>query len=183
VDAIEDWRDANDAHRANGAESDDTYLKLPIPYRARNGNFQDAAELLQVKGVTPEMYYGTPEKPGLGDIVTVRGTGRININTASRPVLEAAGLAAAEINDVMQGRASNPCGALGRFSGRGQLGVGSQTFRIEAEGWINGRPKTRILTVVQRTGGRSPSTIPAVTVFTWRVLPPRGITPNGGTQG
>jgi general secretion pathway protein K len=52
VDSIEDWRDANDTTRTNGAESDD-YLKMPVPYRARNGNFQDTDELLQVKGITP----------------------------------------------------------------------------------------------------------------------------------
>ena len=62
VDAIEDWRDANDTTRTNGAESDD-YLKLPVPYRARNGNFQDTDELLQVKGITPEMYWGHEDKP------------------------------------------------------------------------------------------------------------------------
>jgi general secretion pathway protein K len=31
VDSIQDWRDANEDHRANGAESEDTYLKKPIP--------------------------------------------------------------------------------------------------------------------------------------------------------
>ena len=175
VDGIEDWRDANDTHRANGAESEDTYAKLPLPYRARNGNFQDAAELLQVKGVTPELYEGTAAQPGLADLVTVRGAGRININTAPRPVLEAAGLSTAEINDIMQGRASNPCGTLGRFGGRGQLGTGSQTFRIESEGWLGGRPKARVLAIVQKTGSRAAGTTPSVLVYTWRLLPPRGI--------
>ena len=37
TDSVEDWRDANDLHRANGAESDDHYLQLPVPFRARNG--------------------------------------------------------------------------------------------------------------------------------------------------
>jgi general secretion pathway protein K len=62
VDAIEDWRDANDTTRANGAESDD-YLKLPVPYRARNGNFQDTDELLQVKGITRRCIGATRTSP------------------------------------------------------------------------------------------------------------------------
>jgi general secretion pathway protein K len=179
--AVEDWRDANDLVRANGAESDD-YLSLPVPYRARNGNFQDTAELLQVKGVTPELYHGTAEQAGLADLVTARGRGVVNINTAPRVVLEAAGLSDAEINDVVQARASSPYTAVpGRFGGR-RLAVGSVTFRIEAEGWINGRPKTRILTVVQRGGGAAGSTGPSALVYTWRLLPPRGIGQSGVPQ-
>ena len=30
VDSIQDWRDPNEEHRLNGAESDDYYLKLPV---------------------------------------------------------------------------------------------------------------------------------------------------------
>ena len=55
TDSVEDWRDANDTQRINGAESDD-YLRLAVPYRARNSNLQDVSELLQIKGVTPELY-------------------------------------------------------------------------------------------------------------------------------
>ena len=39
VDSIQDWRDPDKLHRLNGAE-DDYYLALPIPYRAKNGNFE-----------------------------------------------------------------------------------------------------------------------------------------------
>ncbi len=80
-DSVEDWRDANDTRRLNGVESDD-YLQLPLPYRARNANPQDVAELLQVKGVTPELYYGSGDQPGLVDLVSVRGRGTVNLNTA-----------------------------------------------------------------------------------------------------
>ena len=51
ADSLQDWRDANELHRAHGAESE-VYLKLPVPYRARNANLQDATELLQIRGVT-----------------------------------------------------------------------------------------------------------------------------------
>jgi general secretion pathway protein K len=183
--SIEDWRDGNELSRANGAESDDTYLRLPVPYRARDGNFQDTAELLQVKGVTPELYHGngTPEQPGLADLLTARGRGVINLNTAPRPVLEAAGLSDAEINDVIQARASSPYTSVpGRFGGR-RLAVGSTTFRIEAEGWIGGQPKVRIVTIVQRSGRPGSASGSSVQVFTWRLLPPRGIGQSGAAPG
>src|SRR5262249_18949410 len=61
-DSLQDWRDANDDHRLNGAESDDYYLKLPIPYRAHNANLESVSELLQIKGVKPEIYYGREGK-------------------------------------------------------------------------------------------------------------------------
>ena len=51
-DSLRGWKDADELHRLNGAESD-FYLKLPVPYRARNGARQDTAELLQISGVTP----------------------------------------------------------------------------------------------------------------------------------
>ena len=101
VDSILDWRDKDDLHRLNGAE-DDYYLSLPEPYKCKNGDFDLVEELLLVKGVTPEIFYG-----GLRDMTTVyqdgttsknkrtsgkrtrrsrrssSGSSRININAAS----------------------------------------------------------------------------------------------------
>ena len=68
VDSILDWRDENDLHRLNGAE-DDYYNALPEPYNCKNGDFDSLEELLLVRGVTPELFYG-----GLKDMVTVRAT-------------------------------------------------------------------------------------------------------------
>src|SRR5207249_4291196 len=65
-DSLQDWRDANEEHRLNGAESDDFYLKLPLPYRAHNANLESITELLQIHGVleTPAIFWGTEERPG-----------------------------------------------------------------------------------------------------------------------
>ena len=49
----------------HGAESD-FYLRLPVPYRARNGNLQDATELLQIRGVTPRALLRHGRPPGAG---------------------------------------------------------------------------------------------------------------------
>ena len=42
-----------------------------------------------IKGVTRELFYGTGESPGLAQCMTVFGDGKININTAPKPVLRA----------------------------------------------------------------------------------------------
>ena len=110
-DSILDWIDADDAPRAAGAESD-YYQGLAVPYYAKNAPIDNLSELLLVKGVTPEMYWGsnstnhtpsvfqhklglgtspgqTPDYPfGLVDIFTPISSGRININTADTNVLQ-----------------------------------------------------------------------------------------------
>jgi general secretion pathway protein K len=89
VDSILDWKDADDFHRLNGAESD-YYQSLPHPYKAKNGNFDTVEELILVKGVTAEILYGNDQKPGLVDFLTVQAkTNKINLNAASKPVLMA----------------------------------------------------------------------------------------------
>lgn len=166
VDSLQDWRDADELHRLHGAESD-TYLALPVPYRSRNAPIQDAAELLQVRGVTPALYHGTADRPGLGDLVTAAPVRAINLNTAPPLVLRALGLSEAEIEDVVQTRGRAPYPTVpGRFAGRG-LAVGSAVFRIEAEGHAAGA-RRRVVAVVRR--GR-PTAPLEPTIVTWRAEP------------
>ncbi|MBX3731970.1 MAG: general secretion pathway protein GspK [Verrucomicrobiae bacterium] len=108
--AILDWVDRDDIPQAaNGAERD-YYLSLPQPIEAKNGVIDDLRELLQVRGVTPAIFWGpswTISVMGGGDVaaaLTAGGddlaagaglselfcavsTGRINVNTAPEPVL------------------------------------------------------------------------------------------------
>ena len=164
ADSLQDWRDGNELHRAHGAESD-FYLTLPVPYRARNGNVQDATELLQVRGVTAELYFGADGRPGLGDLVTTATDGAVNLNTASPLVLKAYGLSDVEIADVVQTRVRAPYPTVpGRFAARG-FTVGSGTFRIEAEGLVGGVPRSWIIAVVRR--GR-PTGALDLTIVSWR---------------
>jgi general secretion pathway protein K len=112
-DSIQDWIDADDSPRVAGAESD-YYQSLTPPYYAKNAPIDDLSELLLIKDVTPEMYYGgtssnspasqQPQHPKLGlgtspdqapdypfglkDIFTPVSSGRININTADTNVLQ-----------------------------------------------------------------------------------------------
>ena len=111
VDSILDWRDADNDPHMNGVESE-YYLGLTPPYRAKNGPIDDLSELLLIRGIAPDMYWGsgssnlppvgggpstvksrlnikdTPTySVGLVDLMTTV-SGRININTASAAVFQ-----------------------------------------------------------------------------------------------
>jgi general secretion pathway protein K len=98
VDSILDWRDPNDFQRLNGAEND-YYQSLKEPYNCKNGNLDSIEELLLVRGVTPDLFYGrkrstkegetgTANRIGLKDIFTIYSAGeQIDINSATLPVL------------------------------------------------------------------------------------------------
>lgn len=98
VDSILDWIDKDGRHRVNGAESD-YYQGLSPAYSAKNGPLDSLEELLKIRGVTPELFYGTEEykaqdpsdaenAPGLVRIFTVQKVAQFNPNTAERAVLE-----------------------------------------------------------------------------------------------
>jgi len=150
VDALQDWRDPNEEHRLNGAESEDTYLELPVPYRSKNANLDSLAELAQLKGVTTALLEGEDGRPGLNSLTTVKSPGQINLNTAPRAVLRALNLSDAELNEIEQQRRLGPYAAVPpRFSGRG-LTVTSRTFRVEAQGLVDGQVRARLTAIVQK---------------------------------
>ncbi len=96
VDSIMDWRDVDNAFRINGAE-DEYYGSLPVPYKTKNGTIDTVEELLLIRGVTPNYYYGYMEKDADGSPVLRFGLSRyttvysrspaINVNHAPLPVL------------------------------------------------------------------------------------------------
>lgn len=55
----------------------------------QNGRLDTLDQILLIKGVTPELYYGTDSRPGLIDCLSLYGEGKININTAPKIVLRA----------------------------------------------------------------------------------------------
>ena len=57
ADAIIDWRDQDDTPSAGGAEAG-YYENLTFPYMTRNGPFRTIRELLMVKDVTEELFFG-----------------------------------------------------------------------------------------------------------------------------
>jgi hypothetical protein len=110
IDSIIDWRDPDDATGISGAETSD-YTGSPNPgyppYIAKNGPIDDMSELLMIRGVTPNIYWGSKagtfstlrkrrsgfEEPiysiGMVDIFTAISGGRVNIFTVDERVLQA----------------------------------------------------------------------------------------------
>jgi general secretion pathway protein K len=101
ADSIKDWIDADNSVTGYGAETS-YYASLDPPYEAKNAQLDCIEELLMVKGITQEIFYGTKEKPGLAQFVTADSDGFININTAPKMVLRAlADGISAELADKM----------------------------------------------------------------------------------
>lgn len=117
--AIVDWRSG-----APGSAFDQYYLSLTPSFRARHASFEEVEELLSVKGITPELYYGTyvpagedaggegPRllaRPGLADCLSVFGSEtQVDANTASPAVLAAIGLSPDAINTLVEHRRLAP---------------------------------------------------------------------------
>ena len=64
VDSIMDWRDPDDLHRTNGAENE-YYRSLKPSYTAKNGLFDTVEDLLWVRGMTSELFYGYGDTRGI----------------------------------------------------------------------------------------------------------------------
>ncbi len=83
IDSILDWRDADDLHRLNGAETE-YYQGLDDPYIPRNGRFQDPAEFFLVRGTASLRHRFDPY-----EVFTVHnGRSRINFNSLTPQMLD-----------------------------------------------------------------------------------------------
>jgi general secretion pathway protein K len=83
--SIVDWRDEDSQLNSPGGGEDSYYRLLPEPYEAKNAPFQALDELLLVKGVNENIFQK------IRKYITIYGNGRVNINTAAKPVLMAVG--------------------------------------------------------------------------------------------
>lgn len=153
VDSIMDWRDGNDLHMLNGAE-EDYYRSLDYPYSCKDGPFESIDELLLVKGMTREIFYGSKNKngeqmyKGVVQYLTVSGLNQININTSSDVVLEAF-FGAEEAAVIISQREAGPFTASSAAGGK----ISSDFFTITSRGAsADGAIKRSIRTVVQKKG-------------------------------
>jgi general secretion pathway protein K len=176
LDAIKDWIDTDDEVTGAGAEGA-YYAGLARPYAVKNAPLDCIEELLMVKGVTDELFYGTAESPGLVQCLSVFGDGKININTAPKPVLLAlaAGMTAAEVERLEEYRRDerNDLADPGWYQKiprpaginipSGLITVRSEIFRITAVG-LQGRMAERITGVVKREADRR-----KVKLLSWKV--------------
>ena len=108
--AIVDWRTR--ANPLAASPFDSFYLSQTPSFVARHASFQENEELLLVKGMTADLYYGTSlngNPPGLRDCLSVYGSaGTIDINTAQRATLMAIGIDPAAADSIIATRAQRP---------------------------------------------------------------------------
>jgi general secretion pathway protein K len=191
VDSILDWIDSSDLHRLNGAKSD-YYESLSPPYRAKNAPLDRVEELLLIRGVTPELYQGTPATdkdpavPGLPEVFTTMTSGSINVNTASAIVLQAmVGLDDAQVQAVLSRRdgadgipgteddlpfhsAAEFFAAVGNLdpastqAAQAVVTVSSSFFTVKSTGQVSGVKRT-ILATLHRAGA-------TVQIVMWREM-------------
>ncbi|MBW1802739.1 MAG: type II secretion system minor pseudopilin GspK [Deltaproteobacteria bacterium] len=86
IDAIKDWIDPDDEVTRFGAENS-YYAATEKPYSCKNSDLDFLEELLFVRGITNELFYGTKQNPGISAYLTTHGDGKININTAHPVIL------------------------------------------------------------------------------------------------
>jgi general secretion pathway protein K len=83
--AVIDWID-EDSETELGAE-DEYYQALQPPYHCKNAPMDSAEEILLVRGMKPEYFFGTENYEGIRNHVATGTGGKININTATEAVL------------------------------------------------------------------------------------------------
>jgi len=115
VAAIVDWRAPPPA--LSSSAFDEFYASLHPPYLAPHTQFQEIEEVLSVKGVTPDLFYGAwqpasegsaehlTERTGLRDCVSVFGAAnQFDVNTAPPAVLAAVGVPPEGVAALVQQR-------------------------------------------------------------------------------
>ncbi|MEE8423008.1 MAG: type II secretion system protein GspK [Thermodesulfobacteriota bacterium] len=178
VASILDWKDKNNFHHLNGAE-DDYYMALPEPYTSKNGPLDTVDELMWIKGVTKEIFYGDDyrsfeeqkesddtQKIGLKDAFTVfSGSVRVNINTAPLEVLiSLPGMDEETAMMIIDAREEKDIQNMGDFArAGGELAptiskyitfTSPKVFTVEAAGWLDESPASHAIKAVVKINGK-----------------------------
>jgi general secretion pathway protein K len=141
IDSILDWIDVDSNHRINGAEND-YYKNEGLPYTAKNGRIETLTELLKVRGMTQEIFYGSQENEdgeyrGLEKILTAYDASPVNPNTASPEVLTVL------FNETQAQEILNARAEKGYYND-----TTSTHFRIHSTGSLSGSKTRHSLSVV-----------------------------------
>jgi general secretion pathway protein K len=153
--AIIDWRTPLGAN-SSGA-FDGFYQSLTPSFRARHASFEEIEELLSVKGVTSDLYYGTyvrdtsidpPQlvaRGGLKDCVSVYGSaGQLDVNGAAPAAMAAVGVPPEVIRAAVAQRPFRKMQDFANFlqgnnaAARGLRMGGNQMFTLRATARLRG---------------------------------------------
>jgi general secretion pathway protein K len=128
--AILDWRGGTPG--GSFSQFDQYYLSLTPSFRARHASVQEIEELLLVRGITPDLFYGGYTRgadgrliphDGLRDCLSVYGsTGVLDINSVAPEVMVALGVPPATASAIIAMRNTTPIqnvAQIAAFSGGG----------------------------------------------------------------
>ncbi|MCW5893805.1 MAG: general secretion pathway protein GspK [bacterium] len=123
VDSILDWRDTDSEQRGQGAERG--WYLANMGYEPKDGWLESMDELLMVRGVTPELFYGVDGSPGLRDVFSASDVfggeshdegQRLHAKSLTAPVLQALlGLDPAAAQELVAQRADDFTGFAERL--------------------------------------------------------------------
>lgn len=118
--AIVDWRDSDSQLSIPIGSAEDSYYRgLSYPYEAKDAEFDVLEEALLVKGINTDNFIK------LKDYITIYGSGKVNINTAAKPVLLALGIDEDIVDKIITFR----CGQDG-IAGNGDDNIFTSTPEI-----------------------------------------------------
>jgi general secretion pathway protein K len=121
---IVDWR----APTPGGSftQFDQYYLSLTPSFRARHASFHEVEELLLIRGVTPDLFYGSYTRndqgrliprPGLRDCLSVYGsTGQLDANGIEPAVMQAIGISPDVASAIANLRRTTPFRDMGQLA-------------------------------------------------------------------
>lgn len=148
--AIIDWRGGGGGTGlGNGVGAGNTsgasglgsyYSQLGQTFQPPHASFREIEELLFVRGVTPELFYGNFVSDGAGQLYPVGGlrdalsvwgsSGPYNVNAASPAVLESVGLSPAAIQWILERRQFAPIEQVAEIPGVGAAASRLTTFGV-----------------------------------------------------
>ena len=154
--AIVDWR--SQAQEGGAGQFDSYYLSLSPSFRASHASFQEIEELLLVKGITPDVFYGTyvpsddmsgaprlVPRQGLIDCLSVFGSkDRIDANTAAPGVLAAIGIPPDAVNAIVERRRASPFTESQLREFVQSMGISAGRLRVEGNSIVTLRATARI---------------------------------------
>ncbi|MGE5645902.1 MAG: general secretion pathway protein GspK [Acidobacteriota bacterium] len=140
--AIVDWRTPHPPEAAT--LFDQYYLSRNPSFQARHASFEEIEELLFVKGITPELFYGSYERDkegrltprgGLRDCLSVYGSaGRVDANAADPAVLAAVGLTPESIAALVEMRRVRPFRNMNELAAFGHDAPGFERLSVGGTG-------------------------------------------------
>jgi general secretion pathway protein K len=156
VMAIADWR----SQTPGGGQLDGYYSQRIPSFLPPHASFQEIEELLQVKGVTPDIFYGTyvqgaprrlggpaplVRQPGLADCLSVYGaSGAVDANTANPAVLAAVGVPAGAVEAILERRKAAPFTQRQLADFMTSAGIAGAPLRVEGNSMLTIRATARL---------------------------------------